>query len=169
MTVIFVVAADGSVSRQDARQNPPGRQSRLPEIQEKLADAKFPAAEIVRLILEEFVLVIEEMVECGRDGSAARLKSCAGQVTALCALQRLVERADACSKKDVLNFDGPKFQFVFARLVALFKEAIEQAMGKGHEAWSQSILKHFRDLVAMNEHDLRKETERIGAGGEQHQ
>jgi hypothetical protein len=166
--VILLVAADGSVSvsQQERCQDPSGRESRLPEIREKVADASSPAGEIMRLIHEELVLVIQEMVEHEIDAFAApKLRSCAGQVTALCALQKLVQKLDASSKQDVLNFDGPKFQFVFARLVALFKQAVEQALGKGHDTWSQSVMMHFRDLVAMNEQDLRRETKRIGASG----
>lgn len=164
--VILLVAADGSVStaQQERCQYPSRRESRLPEIREKVADASSPAIEIMRLIHEELVLVIQEMVEHETDGSAApKLRSCAGQVTALCALQKLVQKVDASSKQDVLDFDGPKFQFVFARLVALFKQAVGQALGKGHDTWSQSIMTHFRDLVAMDEQDLRRETEEIGA------
>ncbi len=166
--VILLIAADGSVSasQQERCHDPSRRESRLPEIREKIADASSPASEIMRLIHEELVLVIQEMVEYETDAAAApKLKSCVGQVTALCALQKLVQTFDASSKQDVLNFDGPKFQFVFARLVALFKQAVEQALGKGHDTWSQSIMMHFRDLVAMNERDLRRETERIGAAG----
>jgi len=164
--VVLLVAADGSVSvsQQVGCEDPSRRESRLSEIREKVADASSPATEIMRLIHEELVLVIQEMVKHETDGSAApKLRSCAGQVTALCALQKLVQKVNASSKHDVLNFDGPKFQFVFARLVSLFKQAVEQALGKGHETWSQSVMMHFRDLVAINEQNLRRETERIGA------
>jgi prephenate dehydrogenase len=165
MMVVFVVAADGSVtvSQQEQHPDPPRRESRLPLILETIADPNSPVAEIMRLICEELVLVIQEMVAYEHDKSAApKLKV---QVAALCALLKLVQKADASSKKDVLNFDGPKFQFVLGRLIKLFKEATEKALGKGYETSAQSILKHFRDLVAVNEELLRGETERIGAEG----
>lgn len=171
MMVNFVVTADGSVtvSRQELRQGRPRRESRLPEIQEKIADPNSPAAEIMRLIHQELALVIGEMRHYEHDKSAApKLRNCAVQVTALCALQKLVERADARSKKDLLNFDGPKFQYVFGELVDLFKKAAEQALGRGSEPSVQSIMRHFRDLVAMHEQDLRRGTEKIGAANVQH-
>jgi hypothetical protein len=175
MMVIFIVAADGSVTvaRRELRWAAPSRVSRLAEIREKLADTNAPADEILRLIHEELVLVIQQMGECaehGHDKSAvARLKSCAGQVTALRALQKLVVTAEAHSNRDVLNFDGPKFAFVFDRLLDLFRQAVDEALGKGQDSLSQSIMKSFRDLIAANEHDIRRDTEKIGAGGLQPQ
>jgi len=168
MTVTFVVTADGSVSvtKQQPEQDPPSRESLLPEITEKLKDPNYSISEINRLVCGEFALLAQEMTIYGRHNSTASMsRSWRGQLTYLTGLQKSLQNTQAMSRKEVLNFDGPKFKFFFGRVTKLFREAAEQALGKDSDTSVQSIMRHFRDLVGVNDENLRRETERFGAEG----
>lgn len=87
------------------------------------------------------------------------VKPLAEQVKALRELSKTLVEAEALSKRDILNFDGPKFQFVLGELVKLYKKSLIQASMT--ESQANDVLKLFRDLLAVYEPVLRKETDRI--------
>jgi hypothetical protein len=88
-----------------------------------------------------------------------RLKVFEQQLRALRELGKQLTDADLLSKKDVLNFDGPKFQFVLGVIVDSFVQAMKEAGVP--EDMRTSIMKHYRDRMQMNENTIRKETARI--------
>ncbi len=156
-----VMDADGSLTMRGT-QSPQRRDSKMLEIIEKLGSPDFQAIEVHRLIAVEIALVTRAMGE-GKDNSDAAtvLKEGAARVKALRALAKAVEEVDSLTKRDELNFDGPKFQFVFDELLSYYDQAVKEALGKPGEAMAQQIIKNFRDIIANKEADLRRMTAKI--------
>lgn len=69
----------------------------------------------------------------------------------------LRETGQLCHR-GVLDFEGPKFRYVFLQLVPYFKQAALNALGKASKEMVPRILREFRDIVAMNEEELRRNT-----------
>jgi hypothetical protein len=137
------------------------------EIKSKMNDETTPLVDICRLINRQLLEVGMRV----RDQKAANTvawqqKQVEQELKVLTALQKGVSDSDMLAKRDTLNFDGPKFQFVFDELLSYFEQAVKDAMGKSGEAMSQSIIKHFRDIIAMKEAHLRRETAKIGTQAE---
>ena len=132
------------------------------EIIEKLSSSDFQAIEVHRLIAVEIALVTRGMGDRKDNSDAATvLKEGAARVKALRALAGAVEKVDPLTKRDVLNFDGPKFQFVFDELLSYYDQAVKETLGKPGEAMAQQIIKNFRDIIARKEADLRRMTAKI--------
>lgn len=81
------------------------------------------------------------------------------KVRGLRELARTLQEGEDISKKDFLNFDGPKFKYVLGELVRTFKESLKSS-GLPEESVNH-ILRIFRDTLSAREADLRKETERV--------
>jgi hypothetical protein len=155
------VVGHGLVSTEVGNQAP-NHQSKLPEILDKIKDPKVPSAEIIRLIAHEMALINQDMRLCETDGAAGfKLKICTERIRALHAVAEAAKESDAC---DVLNFDGPKFIFVFSEIVNYFKDAAQKVL-KDDRTTEQNIMKHFRDNISVNEAELRRKTKRIGRTG----
>jgi hypothetical protein len=162
MNRTFVVAVDGSLSVSEQETRPSGRESRIPNILERLKDPNFSAHEVTRLVTEEIALLVQEMREDAYDSTLAfKLKSCSTQIKALRALEKVLEKSER--NRDVLNFDGRQFVFAVGRIVDVFMEATQTALGKNYESCSGSIWKHLRDEIGMKEEEIRRETAKIQA------
>lgn len=83
------------------------------------------------------------------------------RVKALRELSKTLQEGENISKKDFLNFDGPKFKFVLGELVLLFRTSLKQS-GQPEDS-TNHCLRVFRDLLIAREPELRKETERVAA------
>src|SRR5208282_5939864 len=142
-------------------------ESKLPLILEKINDPNYPLAEVNRLIAIEIALITREMGSLRsrafhNDFTEAFLqKSYADNIKALQALEKSLTSTDILNNRDILNVDGPKFQFAFAQAVDWFKLACQQALGRDNETMVQSIMKHFRDIAAMGEAELRSDIEKV--------
>ena len=151
----------------------PEHESMLPLILEKIHDPNYPLAEVNRLIAIEIGFIAQDMAKLGkkvRHGSFSETffqKSYTEQVKALQALEKSLTSSDLLRHRDILNFDGPKFQLAFGTFVDWFKLACQQALGHGNDAMVQSIMKHYRDIASMNEDELRKEVERLDSRAKQ--
>jgi hypothetical protein len=160
-----VVGADGSLTMKGT-QSPQSPDSKLLEIIEKLGSADFEPLEVHRLIAVEIALVTRAMGDRKDNSDAATvLKEGLARVKALRSLAKAIEKFDSLTKRDVLNFDGPKFQFVFDELLSYYDQAVKEALGKSGEAMAQQIIKNFRDIIAKKEADLRRMTAKIGTPG----
>lgn len=143
------------------------RKSMLPLILEKIHDANFPLEEVNRLIAIEIALVTQEMSSANRlvhngDHTQTFLqKNYDQQVKALTALEKSLTNTDLLRTRDVLNIDGPKFQWLFAKIVDSFKKAATDALGKDGEVIVVSIMKHWRDELSVSEAAWRTGVERI--------
>ena len=74
-------------------------------------------------------------------------------------MSKTLTETEILSKKDILNFDGPKFQFVFQEMIgAIRKSAKETGLA---EDQINTLLRNFRDTVTQMEPELRKQTEKI--------
>jgi hypothetical protein len=142
-------------------------QSMLPLILEKIHDPNYPLAEVNRLIAIEIGFIAQEMsnlhgdIKRGDYTNAFNQRSYDQRVKAMQALEKSLTSADILRNRDILNFDGPKFVYVFGEVVEMFKKACQDALGRDGETMVQSIMKHYRDAVAMREAELRRQTEKI--------
>jgi len=138
------------------------RKERLENIRERITDTNYDPAEASRLIAIEMVRVAEDLSGCMGDGpvDTLRLKVYEQQLKALRELGRQLTDADTLSKKDILNFDGKKFEFVAKIWSDTFVKAMTEA-GVSVDMRS-SVMKHYRDEMQMNEEKIRKETARVG-------
>jgi hypothetical protein len=134
----------------------------------KIEDPNFSLAEVNRTIALLMMLIIEEATEMRseptQNHNVALQKSYDQQIKNLQNLEKSLTNTDVWRRRDILNFDGPKFQYVFNRIVDMMKKAATDAWGKNSETQVQSFMKHFRDEVAANEDDMRKQTEKQIAG-----
>jgi hypothetical protein len=137
------------------------KKERLETIREKITDINYDPAEASRLIAVEMARVAEDLSDILGDGPMdnLKLKIYEQQLKALRELGRQLNDADTLSKKDVLNFDGPKFQYVLEIIVENFIKAMKEAGTP--EDLRTSIMKHYRDRMQENENIIRKETARI--------
>jgi hypothetical protein len=140
----------------------PNRESKLPEILDIIKDPNFSVSEITRLITVEMTLIAQDMRTYESDRAAGfKLKNCTGQIKALRAVAEAAKEADAWAKREDLDFDGPKFNFVYGEFIKDVKKAA-QAVLKDDQTTVQSIMKHLRDILAVHEPELRRKTEKIG-------
>ena len=140
------------------------RDSDLPLIQELLKDPKFSVTEILRLISLEIVRVIQMIEEQRiRPSKRFKLSFCSTEIRILRALAASAQLAYRYrEREDVLDLDGPKFDFVFKRILANFKEALGKALGPNSEALTNNVLRQLRDLMAMEEPEIRRELKKMG-------
>jgi hypothetical protein len=144
-----------------------GRESKIPLILEKINDPNFPLAECNRLIAIEILYVTEEMrylrerVNDGDHTETFLQKSYVESIKALAQLEKSLTNTDILAHRDILNMDGPKFAWLFGEIVNSMKKACEDALGRDGETIVQSIMKHWRDELAMREARWRTEIEKI--------
>lgn len=135
---------------------------RIDTIRDRISDSNYDPAEVSRLIAVEIAHVASKLTstDLGSGPMATmQLKAFTEQVRALRELGKQLSDADVLSKKDVLNFDGPKFQYVLEIIVNTFVHAMKEAGTP--EDMRTSIMKHFRDRMQMSENTIRKETAKI--------
>lgn len=157
MMKTFVVNADGSVAVAEPNSPAHAPASKLSEIREMLADKQFSMEGINRLILEELALLTQQMSE-SRQGIefGQNLKNCAARIKSLQALEDLLQTI-VQSRHNPLNLDDPQVLFCFKRIVLAFRIATEKALGNQHGLWYKSIMEHFRDEMAVEEENLRRQ------------
>ena len=63
---------------------------------------------------------------------------------------------------DVLNLDGPKFQFLLREFVKSFEKAAADALGKGSEVNRNKIMKQIDDQIEAAMPEFRRRIETIG-------
>jgi hypothetical protein len=127
----------------------------------KLKDPKFQAFDIMRLIVQAIASVVAQiyLLGCTAEGVPLR-KRHAEEVKLLRALGKQVREGEALRRKeDTINFDGPKFHFVFKNFVDLLTQAMTQA--GVDEDQVNNVLRHFRDLATENLPRIRRETEQV--------
>ena len=109
----FLVNADGSVSAQEEKPVAERRQSKLPEIIRNLKAGTSSPAEASRLVAIEIAELAIDRDECK---SKAERQAWAGELKVLRALGEFISKHPETVKHDVLNLDGPKFQFFLREL-----------------------------------------------------
>ena len=132
--------------------------SRMLEVLDMIGDPLKPVSDINRIIAGELASVVEEMSNLPAEKSY-KLGVLKEQVKALRELAKTLAENEVLSKKDILNFDGPKFQFVFQEITSNFKKAMKESGIL--EAQTNEVLRNFRDIMASKEFELRKATDRV--------
>jgi hypothetical protein len=111
-------------------------------------------ATINRLIAREIAITLADpTVIWGMRGSAS------DKIKAMRELAKTLQEGDTLSKKDFLNFDGPKFRYVLGELVHTFRSSLKSS-GLAEDVVNH-VLRIFRDQLTVREPDLRKETDRV--------
>ena len=155
----FVVPEEGDVVVHSSEPTSASAE-RIQDILVMIEDPDQSLSEINKRIAMEIAHISADIAKSAVDVSRAYMvKPLAEQVKALRELSKTLVEAEALSKRDILNFDGPKFQFVLGELVKLYKKSLIQASMT--ESQANDVLKLFRDLLAVYEPVLRKETDRI--------
>jgi hypothetical protein len=149
------VSADRALTEQE-------RDSKLGEIRRLIADETTSPGKIKRLIAEEIASINLLMIKYSNDVNiieGMKVKVYAEQVKALRELGKEVMEADTLSHKDFLNMDGKKFKYAISQFTEGIKEAMR--MVKLDDTSINSILNHWRDIMASREEDIRREVEKL--------
>ena len=141
----------------EKREAPPINQ-RMIEIFDMIQDPEKPVSEINRIIAGE-IAVCTGSISTLEQANGYKLKFLTENVKALRELSKTLSESEVLSKKDVLNFDGPKFHFVFQEIIGIFRKAAKES-GLAEDQIN-SLLRNFRDQMAQKEPDLRKQTEKV--------
>lgn len=156
-----------SAKAEESDKKPNVFESKMAEILEKIYDPNFPLAEVNRMIAIEIAIVTQDMgtlkkrVEGGEHTETFLQKSYTARIKALQALEKSLTNTDILRNRDILNMEGPKFQYCMGEIIKCFKKACQQALGKGHDTTIESIMKHWRDEMGIREADLRREIDNI--------
>ena len=139
------------------------RASLLSEIAARLEDTDVSLDEITRLIGIEMVHIIGAMRTCeGIGTSGSQLQAYSEQVKALRLLSRTFVESYAPAKRDILNMAGPRFIFVFKKILECFKDALVESTGKDrNDASNNHIMLTFGDLIRQREKDIQREVDEI--------
>ncbi len=130
------------------------------EILQKLEDPNCSAAEVSRLITVELGKIARDSVRGGREAQDAwKQKGWETQVKVLTALAKQLNDTEILSKKDSLNFDGPKFKWVLREIVNTFKKTLEEC--NLDKAMVNNIILQFSDKMAEAESWFRREAEKV--------
>lgn len=132
-------------------------------IRAMIEDPDSDPVEVSRNITYELSVIATEMVGMRGEPTSSetwKIKTCAEAIKALKELRISLLDTEAISKKDILRFDGEKFKFFFGQVLSIFTRAMKEA-GLMEEQ-RNSIMKHYRDLMAIAEPTLRRETEKMG-------
>jgi hypothetical protein len=158
---VFVIGDDDKVSSATLTGSITGFEARtLTEIIRLIDDPTGDVSVITRLIAREIAIVNEQLSQVQVDPNQTwRLRPLVEQIKALRELSKTLQEGDALSKKDVLNFDGPKFQYVLREITVVLKKSVKEA-GMGDDTVI-AVLKAFRSLMATRESDLRTEVNRL--------
>lgn len=157
------VDADGTVVRTPV-QTERERTSKLEEIITMITDPNAPLAPIKRAIALEIAIVSQQMVACSEEASTnamdvIKVKALESQVKSLRELGKELMESDVLSRKDILNFDGPKLAFV---LEEYQQGAIDTLKKIGiDEGTAQQFLRQWRDLMMEREPGIRRSTEKL--------
>jgi len=149
------VSADRELTEQE-------RDSKLGEIKRLIADETTPPHKIKRLIAEEIASINILMIKYSSDVSlidGMKVKVYETQVKSLRELGKEIMEADTLSHKDFLNMDGKKFKFAIGRFSEGLKEAMH--MVKLDETTINSVLRHWGDIMASKEEEIRREIEKL--------
>ena len=131
---------------------------RMVEILGKINDPSQPVSEINRLIAGEIAVVTGEMSMLSQ-ANMYKQKLYTEQIRSLRDLSKTLSESELLSKKDFMNFDGPKFQFVFQELAGAVRKSAKDSGFS--EDQTNTLLRNFRDTVTQMEPELRKQTEKI--------
>lgn len=142
------------------------KDSKIDEIIAEIEDPNSPLAPIKRKIAVELAKTSKVLMSLGDEtasgngfNDAVKVKAIETRIKALRELGKELMESDTLSKKDFLNFDGPKLAFVLQE----YRQGAHDALKKINidEATIQQFLRHWRDLMLERESGIRKSTEKM--------
>ena len=137
--------------------------ARMNKIVGLVNDPDSPMADISRLIALEIASIIAMMNEHDPARRHNRsFKDLNDHVKALRELQRTLTEADSLSKKDVLNLDGPKFKYIYTKLLEFFRKSMKDA--NIDDALAKQVMLAFGDMIKENDESIRRELNKIEIG-----
>jgi hypothetical protein len=137
----------------------PKRASLLPEILDRLKDPNVAVSQIIHLIAIEIAGIADAMRKNEEaTNPRSESKSPVEQVKVLRLLSRTLVESYVPDTRDVLDMDGPKFAFVFSKILDCFKDALVHATKKPiGDFLNQIIIKEFADLIKERQQDIQRE------------
>jgi hypothetical protein len=150
--------------KEEKDNGPKHRTTNIEDILVKMQDQTSSVADISRMITIEMTIALKELVLLGNSDPTfiSQRRSLNDEIKMLRELQKSLTESDILSKKDILNIDGEKFQFMFIELLNLYGRALKES---GLDRTTiDSVMKQFSDLVKTNDERLRREVARIGVG-----
>ena len=131
-------------------------------IAKMIADRRAPVWAISREIAHEMANMIKHskmpVKPFQHRGPQVALTS---RMRALRDLQKTLMESEGSSKRDQLDFEGPKFKFVRAEIVRLFQQALKDAGADRFQV--EKIMACFDNLMKANDENLRRDLDLIGA------
>lgn len=156
-TIQIVMEGVKTISENPVVEKSP-REQRLDKITNMIKDPIKPVADINRLIAAEHASITAEIAGLTKS-NGYKLKFLTEQVKALRELAKSLAENEVLAKKDILNFDGPKFQYVYNEVVSTFRKSLKESGLQ--ESQVNEVLRNFRDFMSLKELELRKQTEKI--------
>jgi hypothetical protein len=138
------------------------------EILEKIENPNCPVADVSRLISIEIAKATRDMARLigpvADPTMAWKFKPYAEHIKALRELSKQLSETEVLSRKDMLNIDGPKCQFLLREIAKLYKKALKEA---GCEiSLIENAIRHFADLVSVDQERIRRELDKIESSRE---
>lgn len=134
----------------------------MAQIHRMIEDPDSDPSEAARLITLEIATVSGDLVRRRNDPMMAwRLKADAQAIKSLRELRHSLMDREVLSRKEVLNLDGEKAQFLIHRLLAWFNQAMKQAGVE--EETRNNIFRQYRDIATVGEPELRREIQKISS------
>jgi hypothetical protein len=136
------------------------RASKFSEIIAMIDDPDAPLAPIKRRIALEIATVNQQMMLCTEDTmDVIKVKSLESQVKALRELGKELTESDVLSKKDFLNWNGPKLAFVLSEYM---QGAVDTLKKIGiDDGTTQQFLRQWRDWAIEAEPRIRKSADKL--------
>lgn len=156
------IAEDGTVTTVGPSKldSPKVRACVLSKIIAAMDNPEVSLVEVSKLISREIAESLLKQQLAMEDPSQNHMvKSYNDFIKNLRALGENLKETEELSKKDVLNFDGPKFKHYLERMTGLYKRAIKDA--GVDQATELIIMKQFTDLMATNEEVIRFEVQQV--------
>ena len=138
-------------------------ESHWPEILAAVVNRSFERAEFVRLILMEMSLVCHELqVTSAHSSFAFKLKPLLAEIHALRTLAETARYAtELATEADIVNLDGPKFEYVIGQLCQLVMESAQKA--DCGPLVIETIYANFRRGLGEREEKIRQNIDKIVA------
>lgn len=133
---------------------------KLDEIIEKLEDPKAPEEDVLRLITIQIALICEELAKCvGKPKMASHAKWLMQVMKAFSALEKNLVNSAARKRADELNIYGPKFVFVYSKIVGYFKQALKET--KLPDVTTDTVMKIYSGIMKQHLAELDREVAQI--------
>jgi hypothetical protein len=130
-------------------------------IQEMIQDPTVAVSEISRLIASEIAETLKlQLAPDPLSPAYVSSRDLNDRIKSYRELQKTLTEGESLSKRDSLNLDGEKFQYVFEQLMRMYQQVLVEA--KLDEGTVHNIMLHFGDLVKQSEAQLRIDVNKIG-------